>query len=148
MNEDRDIDIQSLRRSRPDRIGEKLKDLESSLFRRGWMEVEAEVCECIQLGWKAWTNIPDYGFPNPVLNRYIVSFTYTVNGKTYEGITNSPDELLEHDKFKIRYNPSHPEENNTFDSATNWTVRYTKYLDFFLAVLLLSFLIGHLFLHW
>lgn len=148
VNEDRDIDIESFRRSRSDRLIENLKSLENSLFRRGWMEVEAEVCECILPHWKTLTNLPEDGFPYPLLNGYVVSFTYTVNGTTYEGVANSPDELLKHDKFKIRYNSSHPEENNTFDSASNWAVSYTKYLDFFLAVLLLLFLIGHLFLHW
>jgi len=76
-----------------------------------WSEVEAEVTSC--------------GLVRPSaggrggggrLGFYAVVFTYTVNGISYEGATNSPVEMRRHEKFAIRYNPEHPEENNSLES--------------------------------
>lgn len=147
MAEYHSVDIQGISRSFWDKIREKLRNMGSRLFHRGWVETDAEVCECTLPNYKTLQTVDD-GFPSPLLNGYVVTFTYVVNGEAYEGMTNSPDEVLKHDQFKIRYNPSHPEQNSTFDSKTNWVIGYSKYLHIFLAALLLLALIGHFFFRW
>lgn len=138
VDEEKNIDIEAFRSSmRPlsVRIREALRGFFSGLFHRNWAEVEAEVCECTPIAPRSYTYSRQGVLPR--FSGYVVTFSYRVNGKKYEGITNSPDEVKLHDKFGIRYNPKHPGENNTFDSETNWTTAYTKY---FTIIMILFFL--------
>jgi hypothetical protein len=68
---------------------------------------------------------------------YAVTFTYAVNGKTYDGIAISPDKFEENDTFVIRYNPDHPEENNSFESEFSWI---DGFMSYYAAFLFLAFL--------
>jgi hypothetical protein len=104
------------------------------LFHRGWLETEAEVEECTTVQrWRDGIYHTDY---YPALGEYVVVFGYTVNGRRYGGTTGSPCQLHKYDKFKIRYNPKCPEQNNTFESSTNWVIPYTKIYSWILALLL------------
>jgi hypothetical protein len=51
---------------------------------------------------------------------YDVTFTYTGDGKSYDGGLESPVEVHKHDTLHTRYNPKHPERNNT-DPYPHWT---------------------------
>jgi len=130
MSDENNIDIETLRSSmRPlsVRIRESLTDWIGWLFHRGWVEVEAEVRDCTPIHKGPFSTLSLYKSATATFGGYVVGFTYVVQGKEYEGITNSTVEVQKHDKFAIRYNLKHPEENNTFDSETNWVVTYTKY---------------------
>jgi hypothetical protein len=95
------------------------------LFRRGWVEANAEVVACsTPVSWRY--NAPRMGGEGSIRPLpYVVTFRYEVKGKSYEGIINSPDKIKRGDTFTIRYDPRHPETNNTFDSQTDWTYTYT-----------------------
>lgn len=88
------------------------------VLKRGWVDVEAEVQDCSAIR-HGGARVTRMGI-EPGISGYIVSFSYEVNGKTYDGSTLSKDEVQKGDKFVIRCDPQHPEENNTFDSETNW----------------------------
>jgi len=120
------------------RIREALKDFVSGLFHRNWAEVEAEVRECTPIYPSSYT--PHWQGTLPKFVGYVVTFSYVVNDKKYEGITNLPNEVKLHDRLAIRYNPRHPGENNTFDSETNWATTYSKYFTV-IGILLLLFLL-------
>jgi hypothetical protein len=138
MSEKNEIDIETIRlRMRPlrERIREKLADLFSWLFHRDWAEVEAEVSDCIPIRHDPLERPTRYS--GVTIGGYVVDFTYIVEGKTYEGVSHSPVEVQKYDKFAIRYCPKHPEENDTFNSETNWTATYTKYFAIILVLILL-----------
>lgn len=140
MSEEKNIDIESFRsgmRPLSERIRESLKNFVSGLFHRNWVEVEAEVRECTPIRPSSYT--PRYQVL-PKFVGYVVTFSYSVDGRKYEGITNSPDEVKPLDRFAIRYNPRQPGENNTFDSETDWTTTYSKYFTI-IGILLLLFLL-------
>lgn len=137
MSEQRDIDAGILVRKDSGKARTQFANPGGGLFHRGWVDVEAEVVECTTPGFRAshpYQN--DTEGPFGVLP-YIVVFRYTVNGKSYEGILNSPDEVEKGDKFTIRCDPSHPEKNNTFDSETHWTYTYTKVFSVVMILLML-----------
>jgi hypothetical protein len=133
MSEEKDIDIETFMRPRSARIRGRLTDIFTSLLHLGWIETEAEVRECtvIRKNYVSTTQVM------PRFGGYVVTFTYSVDGKTYGGSTFSPDEVQTGDKFAIRYNPRHPEQNNSFESETNWTTTYSKW--FVIIALLLVF---------
>jgi hypothetical protein len=105
-------------------------------FHRHWIEVDAVVQECTLI---RKFSTPRYGdnLPTPYLGAYLVSFTYEVNGITYEGIANSLEEVQKEDRFAIFCNPLHPEQNNTFLSETKWAVVYTRIFDSVVVALIL-----------
>jgi hypothetical protein len=114
-----------------------LNDFGHSIFHRDWVEVEAEVQECKPLRQRAY---PSRSLGSVVaFSAYWVTFNYVVNGKTYGGITFSPDKIEVQDKFAIRYNPKRPEENNTFDSETDWVPVFTKCLGIIMGLFILYF---------
>jgi hypothetical protein len=77
-------------------------------FRHGWPETEAEVTSCRYIPAR-------YGrFIHAAY--YVVGFTYMVDGTAYGGATTSSVEVECKDKFSVRYNPEHPEENNSLAS--------------------------------
>jgi hypothetical protein len=75
----------------------------------------------------------------PLLSGYVVSFTYFVDGRRYEGILDSPGEVEKHDTFDIRYNPLNPEQNNSNGSNNSLTTIYC----FVLGALMILALLGH-----
>jgi len=86
--------------------------------KRGWIEIEAEVQECTALRYGNY--LGRSGIHRGPWGNFLITFTYEVNGRTFDGTTVSPDEVQKGDTFAIRCNPNRPEENNTFDSETNW----------------------------
>jgi hypothetical protein len=148
MSEERDFDIESFRKTRSQKIRENLQkfrermtELVSFVTHRGWAETEAEVRSCKLLHYRTYAMLPSKSGSMP-LSGYAVTFTYRVNGKTYDGITISPDEVQERDGFKIRYNPLHPEENNTLDSEISWIDGFMKYYDVLLILAVLALVIA------
>jgi len=110
---------------------------------QGWRDVEAEVTSCglvrPSAGWR-WDSRPGF---------YAVAFSYEVDGTSYDGATNSPVEMQRGDRFAIRYNPEHPEENNSLESECErpW---FRDYLDVSYAIflgLLLYALVSRYLLH-
>jgi hypothetical protein len=89
-----------------------------------WLETQAEVTDCTFV--RQSYQIDGAGMDTD-LAHYAVGFTYVVNGTTYEGDLSSPVEVQPHDTFAIRYNPDHPEENNSPDSEFDrpWFKDYT-----------------------
>lgn len=116
MTENRSVDFETFRKTRAQRFGDWRRDLIGRISQRGWVEAEAEVTACkpVRNRYRAVSRAP-----GGVMTGYAVTFTYAVNGKSYDGIVVCPDQVEKQDKFVIRYNPSHPEENNTFDSESD-----------------------------
>jgi hypothetical protein len=77
---------------------------------QGWLETEAEVTSCKSFHHPG--NLRSGSSPG----FYGVCFTYKVDGISHEGATDSPVEMQRGDKFSIRYNPEHPEQNNSLES--------------------------------
>jgi hypothetical protein len=109
MGDVRDIDIETFGKSRLTRLREKLGDLVCSFSRRGWKQTDARIENCA-----AMQVIDGFG-------GYAVALSYEVDGESYQADAVSPVEVEKGDTIKIRYNPRHPEQNNSFDSETNWT---------------------------
>jgi hypothetical protein len=121
MSESRNIDIESLRRSPWEKICDRVDILFGWLRKRGWLEAEAEVIECIPAKSSMFYGSSAYYQPDgPVVSGFVVTFTYKVDGECYEGTTISADEVELHGKVTIRFNPRHPAQNNSFDSETDW----------------------------
>jgi len=126
VSEQRDIDAGILMRERRGKSRSILANPGLGLFHRGWVEGNAEVIACstpVSRRYTPYQNDTEGSFG---LLPYVVTFRYEVKGKSYEGIINSPDEVQKGDRFIIRYDPRHPQKNNTFDSQTDWTYTYTK----------------------
>lgn len=87
------------------------------IFHRNWIDVEVMVQDCTAL--RPWYG-GSRGEAVAHLWGYAVNFTYTVDGRTIEGMTVSPDKMETGDRFVLRCNPIRPEQNNSFDSETSW----------------------------
>jgi hypothetical protein len=89
-----------------------------------WAEVEAEVTDCTYARFHAY--IDGAGVEDQIAH-YSVGFTYKVNGVDYNGALSSPVQVEPHDTFQLRYNPDHPEENNSIESELDrpWFRDYT-----------------------
>jgi hypothetical protein len=82
-----------------------------------------------------------------VLGGWAVIFTYLVDGKTYDGILLSSEEVEEHGQFMIRYNPDCPTENNTLETKLDLIDGFVVgAYDIFLALILVSLMVGGLLL--
>ena len=70
---------------------------------------------------------------------YAVGFLYKVDGVAYRDGTVSFVEVQPHDKFAIRYNPEHPDQNNSLESECErpW---FNAYLYLFGAIMVGLFL--------
>jgi hypothetical protein len=126
------------RQARAQRFSNWRKDVVGRFTQRGWIETRAEVTSCKPLRTHYYSN---QAYAS--LGGWAVTFNYYVDGKTYDGIAVSPDELQEHDTFTIRYNPARPDENNSPDSEFGWfdgTVMWAY--DIFLFVLVLGLVIA------
>jgi hypothetical protein len=115
MSEDRSIDRESSRLSRWEKVCDRVDVLFGWVRKRDWLEAEAEVVGCASA--ESCTSYWDSEGPIP---NYVVTFTYKVGGIDYEGMTISPVEVELKSRMTIRYNPRHPEQNNSFDSETGW----------------------------
>jgi hypothetical protein len=89
-----------------------------------WAETEAEVTDCTFARFKAY--IDGAGIDDD-LAHYAVGFSYRVDGIQYKGVLSSPVEVQPGDTFSIRYNPAHPEQNNSIASELDrpWFKEYT-----------------------
>jgi hypothetical protein len=115
LEDQRDVGIIALKKPLRARFNGWLATNFDWVLKRGWIEVEAEVQDCtaIRTSHSARSTQPRWG-------GYTVAFNYKIDGETYDGVTNTLDEVQPGDRFLIRCNPQHPQENNTFDSETNW----------------------------
>ena len=153
MSESQDVDYQTFMKPRSAKMLDWFAGCFSFVTHRGWVDVDAEVTECIRIRSKG-----DFIDSNKLRSGsfssmnsttqwggYVVSFIYKVNGMKYQGFTTSSDQFKQGDSFPLRYNPSNPEQNNTFNSETNWTAIYTKFLGLILGLMLFYFLARKLF---
>ena len=146
MNEDRDIDIATFRRSRLERFldwrrkrafgfREWRRDTIGRFTQRGWCETEAAVVSCTAIRHRFSYNT---GRSQPLtLGAWAIDFTYVVGGKPYDGILSANDEVQPGDKFTIRYNPDCPDENDTL--ASKWDSLDGPILVIYDALLVLFF---------
>lgn len=109
-------------------------DLIEHALHHDWLEVEAEVCDCRFIRAKV-------GSRSTVGEsaHYAVGFKYQVNGTTYQGVLCSPVEVQAHDKFSLRYNPDHPEENNSL--ASECDRGWFKYYVYIVSALVIGFVV-------
>ena len=109
-----------------------------------WIVGEAEVTDCTYIRGRSGGRGGD-----GVLAHYVVGFSYKVNGTTYRGATTSPAEVKPHDKFSIRYNSDHPEENNSIASQFDrpWFKEYTWLIGALVAGAMLVDFVRHQFPH-
>lgn len=73
---------------------------------------------------------------------YGVNFTYTVDGKQYNGGLESEAAVQPGDKFSIRYNPTHPERNSS-EPYGDWEKYYDAVFVLVLAGFILWFYLTH-----
>ena len=78
-----------------------------------WPEVEAEVTDCTFVRFKSYLDV--YGVEDQ-LAHYAVGFRYEVNGIAHTGVLSSPVKVEPQDRFFVRYDPEHPEQNNSLAS--------------------------------
>jgi hypothetical protein len=78
---------------------------------------------------------------------YAVTFSYAVGGMSYKGLTKSSFEVRENDTFPIRYNPRHPEENNSLGSANSRAALLARFLAPVLVLLILFLFIKTVVFH-
>ena len=110
-----------------------------------WAETEAEITDCTFA--RQSYEIDGAGMDTD-LAHYVVTFTYSVNGTTYNGVLSSPVQVEPHDKFLLRYNPDKPEENNSIESELDrpWFNIYLYLVGaLVLGVMLYSFFHRHFF---
>jgi hypothetical protein len=139
MNEP-EIDIETLRRSRTDRLAEWLEQAASPITHIGWHTAPAKVTACRPVRKYQYytTHYPSF----PILTGYIVEFSYVVNGRTFTGVLDSPVEVQPGDTFDIRYNPANPQENNSLGSSGDSGARIaTLTTSILLLVVLITLLI-------
>ena len=86
-----------------------------------WIRTKAIIIACKQrlLGGE---NLSGEGYLPP---EYIVTFSYSVDGQTFEGSyrTNSPQECGH--EFEVLYDPKHPSRNTGADVLNKRWVRFT-----------------------
>jgi hypothetical protein len=140
LSGENDIDIESLRNSHRGNFHEILSNAICWMLHLHWPKTQAEVTECHAVK-GSYTGIPSRFTPSrmPLLSGYIVSFTYFVDGKQYDGVLDSPVEVEKHDMFDLRYNPLNPEQNHSTGSKNSLTTIYC----FAMGSLLVLALLGH-----
>ena len=100
--------------------------------------------ECVKPARNPIHRAPYYDETQFLAGENLITFAYIVDGRTYSGILSSRVEVEKGDKFLIKVNPRNPEQNNSIDSESNWTVEYTKLLDVFLILLFTVLFIRYL----
>src|SRR6185437_3712058 len=105
-----------------------------------WPSTEAEVTECTSVRHPRYFG-SGYYVDYPLQNRYVVSFSYSVDGKSYTGVLGSPVEVKPGDRFALRYNPDQPNENNSVCSDNSPSSILTPVITAILAILFIVLLI-------
>jgi hypothetical protein len=154
LSGENDIDIETLRQSRWARLCAPLSEFFSQLSHFHWPEAKAEVIDCtpvqpLSVGRSRFLPYGPSQFDGwETVGGYAVTFCYSVDGRSYKGLTKSSFEVQKHDMFPIRYNPRNPEENNTLDSTNSRATLVTKLLTLLLALLILFlFIKAYVFRH-
>lgn len=154
MSRDSDIDYETFK-SRQDRFKDWRntlahgfrdwrKDALGRFTQRGWLQAEAEVTSCKPARRRYYFS--RYSIP-PRLDGWAVAFTYVVEGKTYDGLLLSKEEVEKHSRFMIRYNPHCPVENNTLETKLDLIDGFViGAYDVFLVLILLSLVLVGFFL--
>lgn len=127
-----DLDIETLRRPRRERLAAFLSAPLREITHLGWLTATAIVVACRQ------STYVDAGEGAPSLADYIVEFSYTVGGRTFTGVLDSPVEVQPGDTFNIRYNPTNPEENNSLGSPGHVGTRIGSVIIFLLILLIVA----------
>ncbi|MFZ0302532.1 MAG: DUF3592 domain-containing protein [Terracidiphilus sp.] len=109
----KNIDIESCRLTPAEKLRLWFNDLLGSFSHRGWKETDAQVEACGAMDVLAGVYMSIGG--------YAVVLSYEVDGKRYEAEAVSSVKVEKGGTIKIRYNPRHPEQNNSIGSETNWT---------------------------
>ena len=86
-----------------------------------WVSTRATIIACKQL-LLGQENLSSEGYLPP---EYVVTFSYSVGGQTFEGTyrATSPQECGH--GFEILYDPKHPSRNTGSDALNNRWVRFT-----------------------
>jgi hypothetical protein len=106
---EKNIDIESFRRTPAENRRLWLSNILSSFSHRGWLETDARVEQCGAM------QVQDFGS----IGGYAAVLSYEVDGKRYEAEVVSLFQVERGETVKIRYNPRHPEQNNSIGSQTN-----------------------------
>jgi hypothetical protein len=148
MSEEPTLDLETLRQPRIERLEADLHELAGRMTHLHWPSTDAEVTECrLARSRRSW-DCYRYGPPPTLQLEYIVSFSYSVQGKAYSGTLNSPVEVERGDHFALRINPDHPDENNSVCSDNSPSSIISPVIAIVLAVLiLLLFLKDRFFKH-
>ena len=131
----REIDIETFRKSRSTRMREKIADLACSFSQRGWKETDARIEDCAAI--KTHVNFGRRGVTAGV-GGFAVGLSYEVNGKRYEAEAVSPVKVENGEAIKIRYNPRHPEQNNSIVSEMSWATSVVKIETILMVIFLLA----------
>src|SRR5579863_8685909 len=127
---EKNIDIESFRRTPQERLRLRFKDLLSSFTHRGWLETDARVEQCGAM------EVQDFGS----IGGYAAVLSYEVDGKRYEAEVVSLVQVEKDDTIRIRYNPRHPEQNNSIGSETSWSSPVVKIGTILMVLVLLCLL--------
>ncbi len=111
-----------------------------------WLETEAEVTGCTFA--RQSYEIDGAGMDTD-LAHYVVSFTYNVDGASYNGVLSSPVQVEPGDQFALRYNPTDPKENNSLESELDrpWYKEYALLFGAIVVGLMLYGLVRQYILH-
>lgn len=154
MSRDSNIDYETFCKSREDRfrdwrnaLAHRFRDWRRDALgrftQRGWLQTEAEVTSCKPARRRYYFS----RYPAPRLDGWAVAFSYVVDGKTYDGLLLSKEEVKEHGRFIIRYNPHCPVENNTLETKLDLIDGFViGAYDIFLVLFLLSLVVVGFFL--
>jgi hypothetical protein len=144
-----DIDIETFRRSRSARFISWLSKLAKEITHLGWRTTSATVVACRPVrASRYYTPSMREPYDPPVLTRYVVEFSYSVNNSTYTGVLDSPVQVEPNDQFDIRYNPGKPEENNSLGSDGNSLVLLSNLVLVLLGITLVLLLVRRFLPHW
>jgi hypothetical protein len=112
-----------------------------------WITVEAKVTECRSSTMSGSQLACDPKYFRLAVSGYAVSFTYVVNGKTFEGMYFRDKPFHKGQVISVRCNPRHPERNDTLESSWGWTTVYTTVFCIAMVLVLLysawSNVVGH-----
>ena len=134
---EKNIDIESFRRTQAENLRQRFSDLHGSFSHRGWLETDAQIEDCTATkphlrSWRGGASAPIGG--------YVVGLTYEVQGRRFEAEAISQVKVEKGETIKIRYNPRHPEQNNSILSETSWVSSVVKIETILMVLLLLGLL--------
>jgi hypothetical protein len=134
---EKNVDIQSFRRTPAEKRRLWLNDLLSSFSHRGWLETDAKIEDCTATK----PNFRSYrAGASACIGGYVVGLTYEVDGKRYDAGAISQVKVEKGETIKIRYNPRHPDQNNSIISETSWASSAVRVETILLVILMLGLL--------